>query len=757
MILLRQILYGLFVFFLSLTVKGQPSGDTCSSAQALCVGNVVHYNNIGATVEKCPGCPDGNLPADVFCYEVNNSVWYSFTTNAAGGNATVSFSNIACLTGGGRDSQIEATVFTAPNACTPPYGIVQCTSTFSTPQTITLTGLLPNTTYYVHVDGDNAGAGVTAPAECEFDLEVNGPAVEPQFNTTITNASCAGNDGAITVNSVTGAAAPLTYSLDGGPFQASSSFTNLAAGTHTLIVNTGTGCTYSTAIDVPLAGGPQDGVPVVTNANCSASDGSINITGVTGGTGPYTYSLNGGAPQASSTFAGLNSGMYNVTVTDVAGCSFTYENINVPTNGSYTSVVFNIVQPTCATPTGTLTITPIGGSAPYSYSLNGGPPQPSNIFTGLAPGTYLVLIFDNAGCLYSNSQIIITPPQDNLTPTISISPNSVSICQGENITFNAFYSNGGTTPVLQWQVNGVNAGTGASTFPTTTLNNGDVVTCTLTSNDPCAIDPVATSNSVNVTVTPQVNPTVVINAASTQVCQGEMASFTAVVDDCPNDGTYYWYVNGVLRDSTSGQNFSAPMNTTTEVICTFRCNVPCANEAVSNSVQINVTQVMADAGPNQVIGKGETAQLQGDGLGTPVWTPPGTLDNPASLTPIATPEQTTVYTLTVVNDGCVAIDEVTIVVTDLIVFPNTFTPNGDGVNDVWHIRNIEKFPSCKVTIYDRWGQKVFNSTGYTNDNAWDGTYLNKVLPAAAYYYIIELNAANSKEADTYYGWLSIIY
>ena len=82
---------------------------------------------------------------------------------------------------------------------------------------------------------------------------------------------------------------------------------------------------------------------------------------------------------------------------------------------------------------------------------------------------------------------------------------------------------------------------------------------------------------------------------------------------------------------------------------------------------------------------------------------------------------------------------------------------GDETNDFWYIRRIENYPSCKVVIYDRWGQRVFNSTGYSNNNPWDGTFLNKPLPAAAYYYVIELNASTSKEADTYYGWVAIIY
>jgi gliding motility-associated-like protein len=645
----------------------------------------------------------------------------------------------------------------APTPCAMPYSTLVCTATgFSADQAFSLTGLTPNTTYYINVDGVDVGPGVTAPAECDFDILVSGPAVDPIINTTVTNATC-NPTGQITVNSVTGAVAPLSYSLNGSAFQSSPTFSGLTAGNYELVVTSATGCSFSEEVQVPLTGGPQDGTPTVVNANCSVNDGSITLNGVTGGTGPYNYALNGGAPQASNVFSSLNSGLYSVTVTDATGCSFTYENINVPTNGSITSATFNITQPTCSGGTGTVVINPTGGTAPYTYSLNGGAPQASNTFSGLAPGTYIVFVFDNNGCLYANNELVIEPANASVVPQIIISPSTVSICQGSTATFNAYYSNGGSTPVLQWQVNGTNAGSGTPVFSTTTLNNGDVVTCVLTSNDPCATTTTVTSNQATVTVTPLVTPAITITPSATTICQGQSVSFSSVVTGCASDGTYYWSVNGVMVDSTSGGNFSVVLSANSEVVCTFKCNETCAVPANSSAVDIQVTQVMVDAGPNQQIGKGESAQLAGQATGTYSWSPASTLSDPNSLTPIATPDVTTVYTLTTVVNGCVASDEVVIVVTELIVLPNTFTPNGDGINDQWHIGHIERFPACEVTVYDRWGQKIYNSTGYSNENAWDGTYLGKTLPPAAYYYVIELNAATSEEADTFYGWVSIVY
>ena len=79
------------------------------------------------------------------------------------------------------------------------------------------------------------------------------------------------------------------------------------------------------------------------------------------------------------------------------------------------------------------------------------------------------------------------------------------------------------------------------------------------------------------------------------------------------------------------------------------------------------------------------------------------------------------------NEGCMG----DLGVADLL------TPNGDGSNDTWYIDAVDAIQGCKVMVYNRWGENVFESTNYNND--WDGTYLGKVLPDGAYFYVIECN------------------
>ena len=78
------------------------------------------------------------------------------------------------------------------------------------------------------------------------------------------------------------------------------------------------------------------------------------------------------------------------------------------------------------------------------------------------------------------------------------------------------------------------------------------------------------------------------------------------------------------------------------------------------------------------------------------------------------------------------------IITPKILIPNVFTPNGDGHNDIWEIHNLDLYRSCTVNIFNRWGQLVFTSIGYPEEQGWDGTNHLRPLPVGAYFYIIDL-------------------
>jgi gliding motility-associated-like protein len=115
--------------------------------------------------------------------------------------------------------------------------------------------------------------------------------------------------------------------------------------------------------------------------------------------------------------------------------------------------------------------------------------------------------------------------------------------------------------------------------------------------------------------------------------------------------------------------------------------------------------------------------------------------------PTATPTVTTLYTVTVRNSyGCVATDTVTVFVYNGVTVPSGFSPNGDGVNDFWVLPFSGTFPTIVVEVYNRWGELLFHSDGYSQP--WDGTYEGKALPIGTYYYVIQLNDPRFPKALT---------
>lgn len=161
----------------------------------------------------------------------------------------------------------------------------------------------------------------------------------------------------------------------------------------------------------------------------------------------------------------------------------------------------------------------------------------------------------------------------------------------------------------------------------------------------------------------------------------------------------------------------------------------------------------ADAGEDVTIDLGESAQLNATGGVSYVWSPATGLDNPNIVSPNANPTETSTYTVTVTGqNGCTASDEVVITVNDENGDPidngelnlsirNAFSPNGDGVNDTWHIQGAENYPDILIKIFSRNGQEIFQSNG-TQD--WDGAFKGKELPIGAYYYMV---SAEGKEVS----------
>ncbi len=230
---------------------------------------------------------------------------------------------------------------------------------------------------------------------------------------TLTNPTLPGAfDGSIIVTA--SGSTGFTYNINGGVFQSANVFSNLGDGVYVIIAKDANGCT-GTANFTLAAPNPCAGISITVNGTVNnptasgANNGSIVAT-ATGSTG-FTFNINGGAFQSSGTFNNLSAGTFTIVAKDVNGCTgskaFTLTNPN-PCAGVTITVGSSIMgNDPCLSPSGMITASGSGGTGPYTFSLNAGAFQSSNIFSSLASGTYSVSARDINNCVGTASNLIV--------------------------------------------------------------------------------------------------------------------------------------------------------------------------------------------------------------------------------------------------------------------------------------------------------------------------------------------------------------
>ncbi len=275
-------------------------------------------------------------------------------------------------------------------------------------------------------------------------------------------------------------------------------------------------CGVAASVSIALTAG--------TNPTCTGSSVTFTATPVNGGTTPaYQWKVNGtnvGTNSPTFTSTTITNGQIVTCVMTsnlpgVTGSPATSNGITMTINSAATPSVSIALtsgsNPSCAGASTTFTATPTNGGTPsYQWKVNG-------VNAGTNSSTYTTTALTNGqivSCVMTSTLACASPTtatSNSITMTInaSVTPSvSIAITSGTNpsaagasVTFTATPTNGGTTPAYQWKVNGTNAGTNSATFTTTTLTNGQIVTCVLTSNATCAVPATATSNGITMTIT----------------------------------------------------------------------------------------------------------------------------------------------------------------------------------------------------------------------------------------------------------------
>ncbi len=178
---------------------------------------------------------------------------------------------------------------------------------------------------------------------------------------------------------------------------------------------------------------------------------------------------------------------------------------------------------------------------------------------------------------------------------------------------------------------------------------------------------------------------------------------------------------------------------------TYDADNGCSNR-VDGAVEVYPTPGV-NAGPDKVVLEGGSVTLTPAlNAGLPVtymWSPAIGVNDPSAAFAVVTPTQDMTYTLTVTsNAGCKGSDQVFVKFLKDPVVPNIFSPNGDGVHDKWEINFLDNYPGCTVEIYNRYGQLIFRSEGYSRP--WDGRINGKDVPLGTYYYIVDPKSGRKK-------------
>ncbi len=586
--------------------------------------------------------------------------------------------------------------------------------------------------YYITVTGSDGCAKVDS-------AEVTQPVpITVVFNHTL--PTCPGDSDGIIDLQVSGGAPPYSYSWLHSTENAPR-LTGQRGGLYTVTITDQSGCP-PLILPVELENPPfiMFSFTDIVGVSCSNSscDGSatLNITGgaVTGGTFDVQWSTGFTETGVTSSSPGnLCFGFNSVTVTDGNGC-VKIDSLPVPGPQPITLdlAASTIDSVSCnGRSDGSANLVGSGGTGPYTFNWPGlGQTGPS--VSGLAAGSYIVELTDSRGCEFDTT-IVIGQPE---VLALAVDPAGTSDvgCSGLDDGQITVTATGGNAGQLSYTwTNGVTAdGPVAGGLAPGTYS------VTVTDSKGCTAQ---TSHTVN----EPVPVTATIPTPEEPLCAGFQTSITVSAAAGGSGSDYYFSVDdGPLLTLGAGIPVFAGSHTVKVFDskgCSFDTTIVIGEPAA----------ILVDLGEDVQIDLGDTiALLPFIQSGLPIdsydWTNGGSLSCDNCESPLASPQNTTTYTLEVTDtNGCVGTDAITVRVSKrrYVFIPDAFSPNSDGINDLFSVYSGKGVVSIKtMRIFNRWGDLLYETADLEPSafgaGGWDGKFKGQLLDAGAYIYAIEI-------------------
>ena len=623
---------------------------------------------------------------------------------------TISETHTNVLCNGGSSGTIDITL----NGTAPPYTFLW-NDAVATEDRNNLTA----TTYSVTATDANACA-------ITISVTINQPTAL-LVTETHANVLCnGGNSGSIDITA-TGATAPYTYLWNDAI--TTEDRNNITAGNYSVTVNDLNLCSSSIAVNIS-----EPTALVITethtNALCNAaSNGSIDITSA-GATSPYTYLWNDAITTEDRN--NISAGNYSVTVNDFNLCSsFIAVNISEPTIVTVSETHINVL---CnGGSSGSIDITTGGGTSPYTYLWNDAGTTEDR--TNISAANYSVVVNDLNSCTAGLS-VLITEPA--LLSAVEMHSNAS--CLGYTDGAILITVAGGISPYSYLWDDG-----------TITLNRNNigagVYSITVTDNNLC------TASTVAVVTEPA--GMLLSSSFNNPTCETNNFDGSITLNVTGGSLPYHFdWSNGSVQSNLLNV---APGNYSVTVSDANNCTVGSAFSLAY------IYDFSVQATPTATINIGESTTLgytlNGNaGNYVSIWTPPSTLSCSDCVSPVSSPNVTTLYQIEVRNDvGCVATDTVSVfVIPDYSIYvPNAFTPNNDGNNDVFRIfGNIKSIAFLDVQIFNRIGEKVFESQDH--NFVWDGTYKGALQNPSVFIWQMKLTFLDGHREELRKGSVTLV-